>query len=179
MPGVKGGFFSIGATGSIGKGKKSKMGKAVPAAPPPPPQEITIGGDPDDHPMDWGGGSTLITDGPADGTGKITKVAFYAKSTTYNPYFGIFYRTGPNLYTCRDWVQIMGTYFRKEVHDVDVDLDVVEGDYLGMYWRYNEGEVGKASAPPQWYKSGNQMGCVDAEFSPPWPGTGISLAGSG
>lgn len=42
MPGVKGGFFSIGPVGSIGRGKKSKIGKFVAVAPPPPPVPVTI-----------------------------------------------------------------------------------------------------------------------------------------
>ncbi|MBA7538208.1 hypothetical protein ES705_30482 [subsurface metagenome] len=43
MPGVKGGFFSIGPSGAIGKGKKSKMGKVAVAPAPPPPPEYTEG----------------------------------------------------------------------------------------------------------------------------------------
>ncbi|GAH20809.1 unnamed protein product [marine sediment metagenome] len=76
MPGLKGGFFSIGATGSIGKGKKSKMGKVAWAPAPPPPIEYT------EEQTQCDGTGQLFPDYPRWGqlltisNRKITKLAF-------------------------------------------------------------------------------------------------------
>lgn len=72
---------------------------------------------------------------PADGTGKITQVKIYAYANLSNCEVGIFYRPDPvgfpNKLSTRDVVTI-GTVVSGSEQTFGVDLEVVEGDYIGI-----------------------------------------------
>ena len=136
--------------------------------PGPPPEEIDIGvlGQ-----VDWSGhapGYTVINKGnPAEKAGKITKVKVYVANfgDITNVIIGIFEMVGTNTFTTRSW-QNVGTLEGAGEREVNVNLNVEEGDYIGICWSgsgkvkqtYEEHYVGI------WRIEGTQIPCTSKVF---------------
>lgn len=134
MPVTKAGMFSFHAVGGIGKGKKAKIGRVAPPPPPPPPPEPFHIGD-EAIPRDftrtdnW----TLVDVGhPADGTGKTTKIWLYPEAQITGVRLAIFYKVAPLKLTTRDWINLPDT--PAGYHEYEVELNTVEGDFIGIYF---------------------------------------------
>ena len=69
---------------------------------------------------------------PANATGTITSVEFYSAGPMENVEIGIFYLIGGNYFSTRDSVLIGNAV--EGYNQFDVDLEVNEGDYIGIYW---------------------------------------------
>jgi len=115
--------------------------------------------------------SYLVTfigkENPANEDGKITSVETYCYASTAFVTVAIFYRPDPsgypNNFTARD-SQSLGTVSSGHVEH-EVDLDVMTGDYIGMYASYKGGLDAAISGEGYWQKSGNQTACNNVEFS--------------
>ena len=137
--------------------------------PPPPPEEIDIGvlGQ-----EDWGQagqGYTIINKGnPAEKAGKITKVKVYVApfDNIKEVKIGIFEMVGTNRFTTRSW-QNVGTLTGGGEREVDVNLDVEEGDYIGIYCS-GIGKVKIIIEEPYvgyWLLNGTQIPCTSKVFN--------------
>ncbi|MBA7591969.1 hypothetical protein ES708_34140 [subsurface metagenome] len=68
---------------------------------------------------------------PANASGKITSVEIWANTILFDCKVGIFYVVSGNILSTRDWVQI-GTVTAGAKKTFEVDLEVEEGDYIGI-----------------------------------------------
>ena len=121
-------------------------------------QEVTIkyvGSLPIDRSSSYPASNTLIvTENPATFTGKIVYVEIFAYQAMASVTVATFTQVSDNVFTVRDseFIGDVGGDFKRPF---EVDLDVVEGDFIGIYWgagyieRDNEGSG-------YWIKAGNQ-----------------------
>lgn len=127
--------------------------------------EITIGSVAIDRSYDEGGGYTRINkDNPANATGKITKIEIWANNTMHNVEVAIFYVVSGNILSTRDY-KVIGTVPAGSKQTFETDLDVQEGDYLGVY--YSSGDLEKDIGGGYvgiWYVSGDRIPCTDVNF---------------
>ncbi|GAI99343.1 unnamed protein product, partial [marine sediment metagenome] len=78
-------------------------------------------------------GYTIVSKGnPANGTGIITTIEIYADVATTGVRVGTFYATNGNTLKCRDSQYIGNIVHYYSSHPVT--LDVVTGDYIGIYF---------------------------------------------
>ena len=98
------------------------------------PEEIDIG-----LPAVYGtitkiqGYTYIIGDNPANATGKITSVEIYAYQDLVNCKVAIFQRISGNIFSTRDYVNL-GTVTAGAKRTIAVSLNVVIGDYIGIYF---------------------------------------------
>ncbi|NLV18338.1 MAG: LamG domain-containing protein [Bacteroidetes bacterium] len=105
---------------------------------------------------------TIINkENPANASGKITSVEIYAGIDMEGVIAATFSADGDNL-TARDSYEI-GSVTAGSKQTFTVDLDVEEGDYLGVYC--TGGSIEKDSGGEYWYKKGNQTNCTNEGFS--------------
>jgi len=116
---------------------------------------------------------------PANASGKITSVEIFAQ-TTYDLtdcVVATFYIvSGDNLST-RDY-EAIGTVTAGSKQTFPVDLDVEEGDHIGLYASGGRIECDSSGLVGVWGKSGDYIPCADILFSF-LSGYGISLYGTG
>lgn len=122
---------------------------------------------------------------PANKTGKITRIEIYAYANLSNCKVATFYRpdpTGfPNNLSTRD-TEIIGIVISGSKQTFEVDLNVVEGDYIGIY--FTAGYL--CSVPPysgydgRWYIKADKIPCTNQTFEvPELPGDTVSIYGTG
>jgi len=105
---------------------------------------------------------------PANASGTITSVEFYFTGAVTNVLVATFYRPDPdnfpNNLSTRDTEAIgnlAGGY-----HQLEVNLDVTEGDYIGIYFSSSSLEKDNVSADDKaWYKSLDNIPCTNTTFS--------------
>ena len=103
---------------------------------------------------------------PANESGTVNKVEIFAVSGNdmENVEVGIFYIvSGDNLST-RD-SEFIGAVVGGSVQTFDVDLTVVAGDVIGIYWTGGRIEQDTSGAVGDWRKSGDNIPCTNAAFS--------------
>ena len=105
----------------------------------------------------------------ANASGRLTSVSVYANVEMLNSVVAIFYRPDsgghPNNFTARD-SQSLGTV-PAGLSNHDVDLEVEEGDYIGIYF-FGQGRIDSAvSGGLYWNIGSNQTEADDVEFSAP------------
>ena len=123
-------------------------------------------------------GTYMVIVNPADGTGKITSVEIYAV-TGYNLTLvevATFYVVSGNFLSTRDW-EYIGNVTAGSKQTFVVDLNVVAGDYIGIYFA-SGGKIEADSTGTYMSKAGDNIPCTNIEFSSPVAGT-ISLYGTG
>ena len=105
---------------------------------------------------------------PVDYTGKITNVAIYAVAghNMTSVKVATFYSTGGNNYTARDVSADLGTVVGGSVQNFAVNLNVVAGDVIGIYfdaagWIELSTSLGSGIV----YLEGDQTACVDETFT--------------
>ena len=69
---------------------------------------------------------------PANGTGTITSIELYATGDLDSIMVGIFYAIDATHFTTRSYAAL-GTA-EVGLNQYDVDLEVEEGDFIGLYW---------------------------------------------
>jgi hypothetical protein len=130
-----------------------------------PPTIIYIGVDPFDGNDKTGYGVTYINKyNPANDSGIITSIKLWAKEDIQNIKIGIFYIVSGNNLTCRS-SQAIANQLAGEIKTVNVNLAVVAGDCIGIYFtggalEKQDPEAGKGV----WQLSGNQMSCINTTF---------------
>jgi len=108
---------------------------------------------------------TFINKGtPATGTGKITNVDIWAYNDMSGIIVAIFTEVDTNIFTARD-SQAVANITAGSAVSRTVDLDVVTGDFIGLYWYNGMIEEDTYGGAGRWYLSGNQTSCVDTEFN--------------
>jgi hypothetical protein len=121
----------------------------------------------------------VITENPANATGKITSVEIYAVSG-YNLTLvevATFYVVSGNFLSTRDW-EYIGNVTAGSKQTFVVDLDVTVGDYIGIYF-YSGGKIeADALSGTRWSKAGDNIPCTNIDFGSSTTGT-ISLYGTG
>ena len=150
--------------------------------PGPPPEEIDIGVLGQVSWISVGVGNTRINKGnPAEKAGKITKVKVYVADhgDITDVKIGIFDMVGDNTFTTRSW-QNVGTLEGGGEREVNVNLDVEEGDYIGIYWS-GTGQI-KYTAEEHyvgiWRIAGSQIPCTSKVFQLYYP-RAIAVYGTG
>ncbi|GAG65246.1 unnamed protein product [marine sediment metagenome] len=108
----------------------------------------------------------ILKDNPAGATGKIARVDIWANTNLTSCDVGIFYIISGTNFTTRD-SKALGAITGGLKQTFVVDLDVVTGDYLGIYWTIsaNAIEYSETGASGMWYKSGDYIPCTNEEFS--------------
>ena len=99
---------------------------------------------------------------PADGTGTITTVEVWLRASTTATIIAIFSESGGYL-TARDYESVGA--LSEDYNSFSVNLDVVEGDYIGIYYEGGEVENTPGAATGIWYKAGDQTQCVGVGFT--------------
>ena len=114
-----------------------------------------------------GSGYTRINlDNPANDSGAITSIDIYALSG-YNLsgcIVGTVYLLSGTTYKCRDAHEI-GDVTAGSAQNFEVDLDVVEGDYIGVY--FTSGYLffsDLLAGSGYWHKIGDYIPCTDQTF---------------
>ncbi|GAI09531.1 unnamed protein product, partial [marine sediment metagenome] len=70
---------------------------------------------------------------PANATGRIKRIEIYAYNNLLNVKVATFYQVSEYNYSTRDWTTI-GNVPAGSKQIFEVDIEVKEGDFLGMYW---------------------------------------------
>ncbi|GAH36964.1 unnamed protein product, partial [marine sediment metagenome] len=152
--------------------------------------DIVVGNSATDRGSNAGFSNWTIVDActSADGTGKITTVEVWVYSAGAGCKVAIFYRPdssgAPNNLTARDSeiVQIdgeeSGVIPSGSKQTFTVDLDVVEGDFIGIYGTSGSIEMEAEASDGYWYEAGDQTSCINVEFAET-TGKILSLRGIG
>jgi len=116
---------------------------------------------------------------PADFTGKITNVAIYAAVSMVSAKVAIFRYVSANHYTAISVTGNLGAIAGGAARTFAVNLNVVVGDYIGIYFTAAGDfiEYSSTGGSGVMYLAGDQTACVNAEFAP-YAGS-ISLYGTG
>ena len=139
---------------------------------------IDIGAGATDRTSEKFTGTYMVIVNPADGTGKITSVEIYAV-TGYNLTLvevATFYVVSGNFLSTRDW-EYIGNVTAGSKQTFVVDLDVVAGDYIGIYFA-SGGKIEADSTGTYMSKAGDNIPCTNIDFGSSTAGT-ISLYGTG
>lgn len=113
-------------------------------------------------------GRTLI-DGvnPADADGTITQIELYPATDMTYVQFAIFYSTGENTFSTRDYVEIGSVaggekhVFTEDSGENPISLSVVAGDYIGVYFSVGDIERDQTAGRYAWYAWGDNIPCTD------------------
>lgn len=102
---------------------------------------------------------------PANASGKISKVEIFAVSgyDMANVEVGIFYIVSGNNLSTRD-SEVIGTVVGGSKQTFAVDLNVVEGDYIGAYWSGGRIELTSGTATGNWRLAGDNIPCTNVTF---------------
>jgi len=149
-------------------------------------QMIDIGTLVEDHDVATGAYTTRINkDNSSNGTGKLTRIEIYAYTNLSNCKVATFYRPDPvgfpNNFSTRD-TEFIGTVIAGSKQIFKVDLEVAEGDYIGVYFTagYICSSYGYSNI---WINSGDYIPCtnqpflVGAEYAVSLYGTGYAEQG--
>lgn len=121
---------------------------------------------------------TLINRGnPANASGKITSVEIYANSDLKECKVATFYETDTNKFSTRDY-EAIGTVTAGSKQTFTVDLDVVAGDYLGIYYSGGYIEFDTFGVGYWYIFSADHIPCTEQAFTYRSSRT-ISLYGTG
>jgi WD40 repeat protein len=118
---------------------------------------------------------------PANTSGKITQIKMYAYTNLSNCKVATFYRPDPvgfpNKFSTRD-TETIGTVISGSEQTFDVDLEVVEGDYIGIH--YTAGYLHRAKeSGGRWYINEDKIPCENQTFTPSSSDDALSLYGTG
>ena len=141
---------------------------------------IDIGAPAIDRSSEWSADYTLINKGnPANDTGTIDEVEIYAVSGNdlANCEVATFYKTNSTIFSTHDTETIGSVTSGSKQTFSGLDMDVVTGDYLGIY--YSGGKIETDfTGDGVWGKTGDQIPCVEVTFTS-FAGSVISLYGTG
>lgn len=119
--------------------------------------DIDIGVLAEDYTSSWVHATLINKSNPANASGVITTIHIYGKVNMPEVTVATFYRPDPggfpNNLTTRD-EEYITDLLEPGYHEYTVDLDVIEGDYIGIH--YTNGDIEKKVNGEQgiWYKNG-------------------------
>ncbi|MBA7588436.1 hypothetical protein ES708_30494 [subsurface metagenome] len=116
---------------------------------------------------------------PANISGTVNKVEIFAVTGNdmANVEVGIFYEESANRLTTRDSAFI-GTVIGGSVQTFDVNLTVVAGDYIGVYFTGGRLEYDPSGPVGDWRKANDHIPCTNVAFDF-YSGRCMSLHGIG
>ncbi|MBA7572824.1 hypothetical protein ES708_14610 [subsurface metagenome] len=127
------------------------------------------------------GAYTMINNGSANESGKITSVEIWASTSLVNCEVAIFYKPDPsgfpNNFSTRD-IEFIGAVASGAKRTFSVDLDVVAGDYIGIYFTSGNIERDSSGCGGMWYKTKDNIPCTNLAFTN-LATSAISLYGTG
>jgi len=112
------------------------------------------------------GGYTLVDKKtPANGTGTITTVEVWTRGASTTGIFATFFSANGNVLTAPDYQNVDAV--AKDYKRFEVNLDLVEGDYIGFYYDgiYGELEVTSLGDSGIWWLIGDHTQGTDVTFS--------------
>ena len=124
-----------------------------------------------------GGKTMVVKDNPANASGTITSVEIYAGSSLGSCEVATFYVVSGNNLSTRD-THTIGSVTGGSKQTFEVDLDVEEGDYIGMYYAFGTLYRDTSGYVGRWHSSGDKIPCADLTFSY-YANWTISLYGTG
>lgn len=128
------------------------------------PLLIDIGTPAIDRPYGHAQGVTVIAvENPANATGKITKVEFWANNEMKGVKVATFFEGDPNIFSTRDWQEVDDVPAGEHVERI-VDLDVVVGDRIGCYWYQGNLKWIWNLGMGKWGKPGSYIPCTEQTF---------------
>lgn len=157
-------YFYIKNT-SINEGSRTGIYKVKTTAyTPPAPVQIIMGLPAIDRNGALGNYTLVNRVAAANKTGKITSVEVFTKSASIVARIGIFYLvSGNNLTTRAVYDPGIVNWPANSKTIVPVDLDVVEGDFIGV-WANGQIRVSTSGEAGVWFKAGLFMPCTDLTF---------------
>ena len=115
---------------------------------------------------------------PADGNGKITLVEIYAYTTMTQCEIAIFRQVSANVFTVIDSI-LIGNIYAGTKRCFAVNLDVEEGDYIGIYFATGQIELNTGTYPGNWALIGDNIPCTEVTFDVSPTTIPMSLCGTG
>jgi len=119
---------------------------------------------------------------PANATGKITRIEMYAYANLSNCKVATFYRPDPagfpNKLSTRD-TESIGTVISGSKQIFEVDLDVVEGDYIGIYFTAGYLCADQPGYDGRWYINEDKIPCINQTFEVSATSDTVSIYGTG
>ncbi len=144
----------------------------------PPPIPIDIGDPATDRPSALGVYTLIAKGNPANAGGKITSVQIWANEDLVNCEVAIFTEVSPNTFTTRS-NQAIGAVTAGSKQTFPVDLDVEEGDYIGIYYSGGKIDYVSTDGAGMWYIAGaDHIPCTEQVFGFS-AGVYLSLHGTG
>jgi len=127
-----------------------------------------------------GGTTWVLKDNPADGTGRITLIEIWADTDLTGVQIATFYVVSGNNLSTRD-TQNIGNITGGSKQIVGVDLDIVEGDFIGIYWTSIDEDIDCSTSgyPGLWHLIGDQIPCTNATFGTAYITWTLSFYGTG
>jgi len=119
----------------------------------------------------------VVKENPANETGKITSIEIWAYQDMTGVEVATFYVVSGSNFSTRDSEAIPGTVTAGAKRTFTVDLDVVAGDYIGIYWTGGHIEL-DTSGEGVWFTMGDDIPADNVEFMFLHPST-VSLYGTG
>lgn len=114
---------------------------------------------------------------PSNASGTITSVEIWAWGDLTNCEVAIFYVVSGNNLSTRD-TEFIGSVTGGSKQVFEVDLEVQEGDYIGMFCTVGNMEKDGSGFDGLWYKNLDQIPCTNVLFGT-YSGDAISLCGTG
>lgn len=147
---------------------------------------IDIGGAASDRGNISGNLYTFIAnDNPANGSGKINSVEIWCGIEMHGTEVAIFTQISPTHFATRDYETVnngngAGVVLGGSKQTFVVDLDVEEGDYIGIHNTEGNIDTDTEGGQGKWYIVGDKIPCTDNIFTMQYAETQImSLYGTG
>lgn len=119
------------------------------------------------------GWNYIVKENPATASGNLAHVAMWWETAPGTIFLATYYQNSPNHFTTRDWCQVDGV--GAGYSEVDVDLIIQAGDYLGVYAA--AGTLSRTtSGEGVWYTTQNDTNVTDKLFAL-WANNTASLYG--
>lgn len=114
---------------------------------------------------DYVGSQTSINKiNPANKTGKITKVEIWCNMDLENCEVATFFVVSGNNFSTRAH-QLIGTVTAGSKKTFVVDLEVQEGDFIGIYYTAGRVDRDETGGEGIWYKGGDWIPCTNETFT--------------
>lgn len=108
----------------------------------------------------------VMLDNPANASGKIDKVELWFNTNAGGVKVGTFSRRITSNFTCRDFATIGNVTAGSKQTFTGLDIDVVVGDFIGIFFSSGTLEWDEAGYAGAYYKEGDQFETGEQAYSP-------------
>jgi hypothetical protein len=105
----------------------------------------------------------IAKENSANASGKITKIEIWANKNLIDTIVAIFTQVSENVFTARD-SQLIGTVISGSKQVFSVNLEVAEGDFIGIYFTSGECEKDFTGGVGNWRLYGDHTSCIEETF---------------